>query len=207
MWRPERFISKKGARLITSFYMTPPMASLFQTSTTAADQPITNQLQPRRCFWLRCRRWPTSRSMRPSCSQGRQSRDEAIPKLSLLSWVVIIPLVHKTTHSLILFDFFTTEALFSMQFRSIFWKKVTHTRLRRGLVHIRHRNCTFFPLPHNIHLHPSLIRNCLSLIKVFKAMRTRFYRWFLDTENDGSGLQWDFISRCWISYTESAEFP
>ncbi len=43
----------------------------------------------------------------------------------------------------------------------------------------------------NTHLHPSLIRSCLSLIE---AMRTHFYRELSDKEDDGGGLQWDFTS-------------
>lgn len=59
-------------------------------------------------------------------------------------------------------------------------------------------------LPRETHLCHSLIQSCLSLVK---AMRTHLYCWSLGTENDGGGLQWDLISRCWINYTKSAEFP
>ena len=58
---------------------------------------------------------------------------------------------------------------------------------------------SIFPPPHDIYLHPSLILSCLRLVK---AMRTNFYRGLSDTEDDGGGLQWDLISRCWISYTK-----
>ena len=60
------------------------------------------------------------------------------------------------------------------------------------------------PLPHNTHLYLSLIHSCLSPVK---AMRTRSYRRFsgTGTEGDGGGLQWDFISGSWISYTKSVE--
>ena len=46
-----------------------------------------------------------------------------------------------------------------------------------------------------------------ALFAVAKAIYTHFYRWGSDTEDDGGGLQWDSISRCWISYTGSVEFP
>ena len=54
----------------------------------------------------------------------------------------------------------------------------------------------------NTYLYLSLIHNNLSLVK---AMRTLFYCRFSDTEDDGGGLKWDFISRCWIIYTMSVE--
>ena len=59
-------------------------------------------------------------------------------------------------------------------------------------------------LPYNSALHPGLICSCLILIK---AMRTYFYCWVSGTEDDGGGLQWDFISRCWIGYAKSGAVP
>ncbi len=38
-------------------------------------------------------------------------------------------------------------------------------------------------------------------------MRTRFYREFPDTEDDGGGLQRELISRCWIGRAKFAGFP
>ena len=58
-------------------------------------------------------------------------------------------------------------------------------------------------LLHDTYLHPSLIHNRQSLVK---AMRIHFYRGLSGTENDGGGLQWDFISRCWIRYTSLRNF-
>lgn len=49
-----------------------------------------------------------------------------------------------------------------------------------------------FPLPHNTHLYPGLIRSYQSLVE---AMRTNGYCRLLDTMDDGGGLQWDFTSR------------
>ena len=46
---------------------------------------------------------------------------------------------------------------------------------------------------HDTYLHPSLIHSRLSLVEV---MRIHFYRGLSDTEVDGGGLQWNFISRC-----------
>ena len=56
---------------------------------------------------------------------------------------------------------------------------------------------------HDTYLHPSLIHSRLSL---FKAMRIHFYRGLSGTEDDGGGLQRDFISRCWIRYTSLRNF-
>ena len=58
-------------------------------------------------------------------------------------------------------------------------------------------------LLHDTYLHPSLIHGRLSL---FKAMRTHFYRGLSGTEDDGGGLQRDFISRYWIRRISLRDF-
>ena len=67
-----------------------------------------------------------------------------------------------------------------------------------------HLSQSIIPLRYEVLLHPSLIRSYLSLIK---AMRTPCHRWVSDTEDDGGGLQRDFISRCWISFVRSGPVP
>ena len=92
------------------------------------------------------------------------------------------------------------------------WFAQLSTILTYMLLTVMHRTCNVLRRPtissrtilfHNTYLHPSLIHNRLSLVK---TMRIHFYRGLSGTEDDGGGLQWDFISRCWIRYTSLLNF-